>query len=180
MNADVPTQLFRLGTLLQERRMNAPIAWLRSAGAVSMAWGCGDMLCQTMEQKAWERERTAQCMIVGLTIMGPVSHGFELVNERLFPGSAVRAVIQKVLTRVVCAPGFLSLSFGGLAFMRGHDIIDAVTSNVVPAWCTGTMFWPAVAAFSYRFIPVVSRPAFGSCVGALWSTYISFRAHAVR
>jgi len=158
--------------------MNSPYAWSRSVGAVGLAWGVGDVICQQVEQPAaWDRVRTLQFVSVGTLVMGPTSHGFELLNERLFPGNAMREVAKKVLFRVCCAPGFLTLSFGGLALVRGHDVLDAVTNNVWPAWCAGTLFWPAVSCFTYKFVPVATRPAFGSTVGALWSSYLSYIAH---
>ena len=78
--------------------------------------------------------------------------------------------------RVTIAPCFLSLSFGSLAFIRGRDVGDAIATSVWPAWKVGTAFWPAVSLATYRFVPVQWRPAVGSCVGAVWSTYLSFAA----
>ena len=69
--------------------------------------------------------------------------------ERALPGNAAREIAGKVLTRVVLAPCFLSLSFGSLALVRQRDVADAVRSSVWPAWKTGTLFWPAISVAQY-------------------------------
>ncbi|KAJ8602948.1 hypothetical protein CTAYLR_001538 [Chrysophaeum taylorii] len=136
-----------------------------------------DLCCQRLEGGEFDGRRTTQFVFVAITVMGPANHGFELVMERVFPGTALRQVGAKVVSRVCCAPVFLSLNFASLAMVRDGDPVTAVTTNVVPAWLTGTMFWPAASAFTYRVVPVAGRAAFGSVLGAFWSTYLSFVAH---
>ena len=159
--------------------MMTPIAWARSLGTVTTSFSIGDVAAQRVTGEAdwkWDAKRTLEFAAVGLCVMGPTSHLFESAIERTVPGTEIRAVVTTVLTRVTVAPCFLSLSFGSLAFLRGRDVSDAICSSVWPAWKTGTLFWPAVSLATYRFVPVHWRPAVGSCVGAVWSTYLSFVA----
>uniref|UniRef100_A0A7S3K1N3 Uncharacterized protein n=1 Tax=Aureoumbra lagunensis TaxID=44058 RepID=A0A7S3K1N3_9STRA len=160
--------------------MNA-VAWGRSICAVGLAWGAGDIMCQSIEKNGslneLDKKRTIDFILVGGLLLGPANHAFELWVEQTFPGIALRQICKKVLTRVFIAPGFLTLSFGAVAFIKGDDIQNAVLLNVFPAWCTGSLFWPLASAFAYRFVPLTARPAFGSALGAIWSTYLSFMAH---
>lgn len=110
-------------------------------------------------------------------MLGPMSHGFEMQIERLVPGNASRAVAIKVVTRILVAPAFLGANFGSLALVRGRDAVAECAGKVPAAWKTGTVFWPAFSVVQYRFVPLQYRPAVGSAVGALWSTYLSHVAH---
>lgn len=153
------------------------MAWARSMAAVGFAYGVGDMACQRLESRTLDQKRTAEFAAVGSAIIGPLNHGYELVLERRFPGAAVRQVLYKVVSRMVCAPVFLTVNFASLALVRNRDAIEAVRKNVVPAWATGTFFWPAVSLVVYRYVPLTLRPAVGSVIGAVWSTYLSFMSH---
>mmetsp|Transcript_18896 Transcript_18896/g.56143 ORF Transcript_18896/g.56143 Transcript_18896/m.56143 type:complete len:172 (-) Transcript_18896:24-539(-) len=161
--------------------MNTPAGWARSMLSVGASCAFGDCAAQKVtapdpEDFRWDSRRTAEFVGVGACVMAPCSHLFEMTLERQFPGVHVKAIASKVMSRVVLAPCFLSVSFGALALVRGRDVWDAVSSSVWPAWKTGTLFWPAISVFQYRFVVVHWRPAFGSVVGAFWSTYLSWVA----
>jgi hypothetical protein len=178
-------------------KMASAGAYVRSCMAVGTAFLTGDVLCQrigassspaerteaTSEASSspagfqWDAVRTAQFALVGTTILGPASHTLELLLEKSFPGATVRPIAQKVASRVAVAPLFLSLNFGSLALLRGQDVRAALESKVFPAWQTGSLFWPAVAAITYRFVPLTARPATGAVVGTIWSSYLSWVAH---
>ena len=87
---------------------------------------------------------------------------------------------KKVAARVLVAPVFLSLNFGTLALLRGEDAVFALRQKVLPAWQTGTLFWPVVAALTYRYVPLLARPATGAAVGVVWSSFLSWVAHGGR
>lgn len=160
--------------------MATPAAYARSCAAVCASFTVGDVVCQHIEGPAWRHRRTAEFALVGGVVLGPASHTLELWLERLFPGTAVRAIAQKVGSRVLVSPFFLSLNFGTLALLRGQDILAALRAKVAPAWQTGCLFWPAVAAVTYKFVPLAARPAAGSAVGCVWSSYLSWVAHSRR
>eukprot|EP00966_Prymnesium_polylepis_P324988 7380986-Prymnesium_polylepis.1 len=161
------------------RAMASPGAYARSAAVVCASFSVGDCVCQQIEANgAWKRRRTAEFALVGGALMGPASHTLELGLERFFPGATCRAIAKKVAARVLVSPLFLSLNFGSLAVLRGHEVAATLRAKVLPAWQTGSMFWPLVAAFTYRFVPLQARPAFGSVVGCVWSCYLSWVAHA--
>lgn len=154
------------------------MSWAKSMTAVGGASFLGDAACQWLEGKtSLDNRRSLEFVLVSGLIMAPVNHGYELVAEKIFPGTAMAQVWRKVLSRMACAPAFLSLNFGSLALARNKDATEAISENVLPAWITGTFFWPAASAFAYRFVPLGSRPAFGSLLGAFWSTYLSFMAY---
>ena len=166
--------------------MARPAAYARSCAAVCTSFTVGDCICQRIEASAphaasesgWQRRRTAEFALVGGALMGPASHTLELALEWFFPGASGRAIVRKVASRVAVSPAFLSLNFGSLALLRGQDAAEALRTKVVPAWITGSLFWPVVAAFTYRFVPLQARPALGSAVGCVWSCYLSWVAHA--
>ena len=160
--------------------MARPMAYARSCAAVCTSMAIGDSVCQRIESSdaSWSPRRTAEFALVGGVVLGPASHTLELGLEALFPGATGRAIARKVGSRVLVAPLFLSLNFGSLASLRGQDVAAALRSRVLPAWQTGSLFWPVVAAFTYRFVPLQTRPAFGSVVGCVRSSYLSRVAHA--
>jgi hypothetical protein len=108
--------------------------------------------------------------------MAPMTHTLEAGLEHLFPGASLRPIAAKVMTRVFVAPVFLCTSFGAIAMLRGEPVGAALRAKVLPAWQAGSLFWPAVAALTYRFIPVGARPATGAVVGSVWSCYLSWVA----
>ena len=164
-------------------KMASAGAYVRSCMAVGTAFLTGDMLCQRIEASSsptdfnWDHVRTSQFALVGTTVLGPASHTLELLLEKYLPGASVRPIAQKVASRVAVAPLFLSLNFGSLALLRGQDVQAALESKVLPAWKTGSLFWPAVAAIPYRLVPLTARPATGAVVGTIWSSYLSWVAH---
>ena len=159
--------------------MAHPLAYARSMCVVCTTFSVGDIICQRLETdgKHWKQQRTAEFATVGGLVMGPASHTLEWQLERIFPGVRLLPVAQKVLSRVVVSPLFLSLNFGSLALLRGDDVRTSLSQKVLPAWQTGCLFWPGVAAFTYRFVPLTWRPTFGACVGCVWSCYLSYVAH---
>ncbi|KAJ1446440.1 hypothetical protein M885DRAFT_546493 [Pelagophyceae sp. CCMP2097] len=162
--------------------MNMPAAWARSALAVGTSSMCGDLVCQRLhaadnDDFTWDARRTASFGLVGFVALGPASHGFELLLEKLAPGSGALSVAKKVGARVVSAPVFLSISFGGLALLGGRDVMQALSTGVLPAWYIGSFFWPPVSIVLYRYVSLTARPAAASLVGAGWATYISFVAN---
>lgn len=108
--------------------------------------------------------------------MAPMSHTLEAGLEFIFPGSTAWPILQKVACRVAVAPVFLSLSFGALAYLHSEPVVAAVKAKVPGAWRTGSLFWPAVSAVTYRFVPLAARPAVGAAVGSVWSCYLSWVA----
>ena len=158
--------------------MATPRAYLRSMTAVTASFTVGDLACQRIENKPeFEPRRTARFAFVGGAILGPASHTLELLLERTFPGASVRPIAQKVLCRIAVAPVFLSLNFGTLAVLKGEDVFAALHSKVLPAWQTGSLFWPLVAAVTYPYVPLLARPATGAAVGTVWGAFLSWVAH---
>ena len=108
--------------------------------------------------------------------MAPMSHTLEYGLERVFPGATVRPIAQKVVARIFVAPVFLSTSFGALALLRAEPVREAIVAKVPPAWKTGSLFWPAIAVVTYRFVPLWLRPPTGAVVGSVWSCFLSWVA----
>mmetsp|Transcript_107822 Transcript_107822/g.344205 ORF Transcript_107822/g.344205 Transcript_107822/m.344205 type:complete len:169 (+) Transcript_107822:50-556(+) len=157
--------------------MARPTAYARSCAAVCASFALGDVACQRIEGEEWHPRRTTEFAFVGGAVLGPASHTLELGLERFFPGTGVRSIARKVGCRVLVSPLFLSLNFGSLAALRGQDVSAQLRSKVFPAWQTGCFFWPAVATLTYKFVPLLARPAAGSAVGCAWSCYLSLVAH---
>ena len=156
-------------------------AYSRSMAAVCVSFTTGDLICQSIEAGSVSSEkklgRTAQFAAVGGCILGPASHTLEFLLERFMPGTSALPIAKKVAARVVVSPLFLSLNFGSLALLRGQDAIAAIRTRVLPAWQTGCLFWPFVAALTYRYVPLPARPATGAAVGVVWGSFLSWVAH---
>ena len=156
-------------------------AYSRSMSAVCISFTTGDLICQSIEAGSVSSEkklgRTAQFAAVGGCILGPASHTLEFLLERFIPGTSALPIAKKVAARVIVSPLFLSLNFGSLALLRGQDAIAAIRTRVLPAWQTGCLFWPFVAALTYRYVPLPARPATGAAVGVVWGSFLSWVAH---
>jgi hypothetical protein len=156
-------------------------AYLRSMSVIALSYTVGDTVCQFIEASAWRNpRRTAEFAVVGGLLMAPMSHTLEAGLERIFPGASLRPIAAKVISRIFIAPIFLCVSFGSIAVLRGEPIDAALRAKVLPAWKVGLLFWPAVSALTYRFIPVGARPATGAMVGSVWSCYLSWVAFSRR
>ena len=98
-----------------------------------------------------------------------------LIAERLFPGSAMRAVMQKVLLGVCVAPLAISTAFSGVLFFDGRSLADTQVTqgrgrgratllrcitvtlvqaklrrDVIPTWSTGLAYWPLASVVMFR------------------------------
>ena len=157
--------------------MLTPRAYARSISAITCSYVAGDVACQHIEASSWRnRRRTAEFAAVGGGLMAPMSHTLEYGLERVFPGATVRPIAQKVVARILVAPVFLSTSFGALALLRAEPVREAIVAKVPPAWKTGSLFWPAIAVVTYRFVPLWLRPPTGAVVGSVWSCFLSWVA----
>lgn len=126
-------------------------------------------------------QRVVNMAATGATLMGPWSFAQFLVAERLFPGSAMRAVMSKVALGVCVAPLAISTAFTGVLFYDGKGAADVqakLQSCVVPTWTTGLAYWPLVSVVMFRFVPFAHRATAGAMFGALWNIYLSFRANS--
>jgi hypothetical protein len=167
--------------------MASPQAYLGSCFAVGTALSLGDSCTQFIERtyapaeglvpKPWSLRRTAEFATMGVCVLAPASHTLELLLERFMPGTGGMAIAQKVGSRVMVSPLFLSLNFGTLALMRGQDVRAELSAKVLPAWQVGALFWPGVAALTYKFVPLLARPATGAAVGVVWGSFLSWMAH---
>jgi len=157
--------------------MLVPSAYARSMSIIACSYAAGDVACQWLESSAWSNpRRTAEFALVGGGLMAPMSHSIEAGLEHIFPGATTRQILKKVLFRVAVAPIFLSVSFGSIALLRSESVENAVRSKVIPAWQTGSLFWPGVSFLTYRLVPLPARPATGAVVGSVWSCYLSWVA----
>ena len=157
--------------------MLTPRAYARSMSVITCSYIVGDVACQHIESRTWKnRRRTGEFALVGGGLMAPMSHTLEYGLERVFPGATVRPIAQKVVARIFVAPVFLSTSFGALALLRSEPVREAIVAKVPPAWKTGSLFWPAIAVVTYRFVPLWLRPPTGAVVGSVWSCFLSWVA----
>lgn len=169
------------GSVSSVKAMLRGRAYLRSMAVITCSYIAGDVVCQHIEAAEWRNQRrTAEFAMVGGLLMAPMSHTLEAGLEHVFPGSKLRPILQKIIARIFVAPIFLSVSFGSLALLRNEDVSGALRAKVWPAWKTGSLFWPAVAAITYRFVPLAARPATGAMVGSVWSCYLSWIAFTSR
>ncbi|KAJ1673043.1 hypothetical protein EV182_005998 [Spiromyces aspiralis] len=67
--------------------------------------------------------------------------------------------------------------FTGMTFLEGGNWDDAkakVSKAFWPTYLAGMMFWPAVQAVNFAFVPLMFRVPFASMVGIFWDTFLSW------
>ena len=125
-------------------------------------------------------DRSLTMLLTGFCVSGPWSFLVLSASERLFPGTAMRAVLSKVATNGLIAPVGISLAFTTISLLEGRGWESAkqkVQGDLGSTWLTGALYWPFVSTLNFRFVPFQWRPLFSGMAGAVWSTYMSNQAH---
>jgi hypothetical protein len=113
-------------------------------------------------------------------LVAPVSFVWNNFLERAIPGTALRAVLSKVLANGATlrphllpgvsrrrartglfAPVQISLSFTTITLLSGKTLVDArrkVQHDLPVTFAVGGMYWPVVGFIQFRFVPVRPLP----------------------
>ncbi|CAM9868679.1 unnamed protein product [Discosporangium mesarthrocarpum] len=147
----------------------------------------GDVVCQTIEgygtetEVEWDRQRTFRMGVTGLLVLCPMSYGWNLLAERLYPGTSFRSLAGKLGVQMVCMPPMVAGQFASLTLLdMGKGLADVrvkLEGELVPTLKVSTCFWPLVGIVSFRFIPVINRPAMNGFAGFFWNIYLSHQAN---
>tara|TARA_B100000780_G_scaffold261304_1_gene213682 strand:+ start:114 stop:698 length:585 start_codon:yes stop_codon:yes gene_type:complete len=163
---------------------------LITAAQVSTSMAVGDVICQCLEQDAYnlglnsvsiDVKRSSRMFLVGAFVSGPWSHCQYQLLEKFIPGNTGGAVAKKVLSAAALAPIGISLMFSSVLLLQGKSekIEDKLKDDVLETWAIGALYWPAVLTMNFKFVPLNSRPLVGAFAGSFWNIYTAYQANKV-
>jgi len=161
-------------------------SFLRTSSQVCVSMGGGDYICQLLEMKGgtrkeWDKERTARMTFVGLCVQGPWTHLQYQIMERLAAGTSAAAIAKKVVLGGLCfAPFSIAMTFTVVNFLQGKDMVAAsakIKKDLPDTWMAGTMYWPIIMTFNFKYIPIHNRPLFGAVAGSFWAIFMAYQAN---
>lgn len=117
-------------------------------------------------------------MIYGGLFHGPLVHYWLQFANTVFPGSAYKQVLKKVLIdQVMFAPVALSCFYIGLSaleFKSANYVKEEWLEKFPGTWATGACIWPFLQGFNFRFVPAKHRPLYVGIMGFFWTTLLSY------
>ena len=139
--------------------------------------------CTPTTQSTYDMHRSIRALIIGGTISIP-SYLWFMYLSRLWPTlpHMISLWMKVGLNTVVFAPVLNTYFFtvhsvlsgdSGYTWQAKAEAAWVRVKNTVPrSWLKGCLFWPAVTAFSFSFVPPMHRSIFAGVAAIGWQTYL--------
>jgi Mpv17 / PMP22 family len=152
-----------------------------TSGVLSLV---ADLAARSMSRRPLKSSSALHEMTIGLVFRAPVIHAFHvLLDNVIFAGaknqSSQSVVLAKlVIDQILFAPLFLGayIIFSGML----EDVPLKVTTRRIRKELFGMLrsnwiVWVPANYFSYAFVPLHLRVAWGGIIGLFWTTYLILR-----
>jgi len=148
--------------------------------------GIGDTIAQRIQQGPehsddwWNTERTKKISYGVCFVGSPIAYCWAQKVERLFPGTEMRPILQKMAVNNAWA-FFVSipLLFTTVSILNGRTFDGAaekVKQDLAPTFVAGLVYWPFANLWTFRLVSEATRP-YATCVSVLaWNVWLSTQA----
>ncbi|XP_049537564.1 mpv17-like protein 2 [Anopheles darlingi] len=177
--------------------MSGVVSWLRSATktafsrkyllftnvtiSISLS-GVGDIIEQhyeiyTKQQTAWDRQRTRNMSISGMTV-GVFCHNWYNFMDRRFPGRALGLVLKKVLIdQTVASPIVIFLFFATLGVLKRSswdDMCEEMRDKFLRLYTAEWVVWPPAQIINFYLLPNKYRVLYDNTISLGYDVYTSY------
>ncbi|PSN33126.1 hypothetical protein C0J52_15532 [Blattella germanica] len=159
--------------------------FLTNVGISLSLSGLGDVIQQHYEimqgeQQRWDRRRTLQMSVTGMTI-GVFCHHTYKILDKFFPGRTLRTVLKKVLVdQVVTSPLCITIFFGTLACLERSSLENFVKEMKEKGWrlyVADWVVWPPAQMINFYLLPTKYRVLYDNTISLGYDVYTSYVAH---
>jgi hypothetical protein len=153
----------------------------------------GDVNCQMIihhhnnksravkEDFVLDKVRTCRMAFLGFALIGPVSHVWYGIVNKVIPGTGAIVNLKRVLLdQGFFAPLFISTFFTTAKTLEGNkpaESVQALKDSFLDIYKSNLMLWPAAMLINFSFVPPQFQVLYANAVGLIWNSYMSFMAN---
>ncbi|XP_043936589.1 mpv17-like protein [Protopterus annectens] len=156
--------------------------WLSNVTVYGSLFASADLVQQWLtksKDEVIDLTQTAKVGLIGLCFHANFNFFWFKALEHVWPGSAARCVIKKVVTdQLVAGPITISAFYTGLSFLDGEeDVFKTVREKLWPTYKTGVVYWSTVQAVNFSIIPPFVRTAYIGACSFVWTSFLCYVRH---
>ncbi|XP_029441170.1 mpv17-like protein [Rhinatrema bivittatum] len=153
--------------------------WLTNVTVYGSLFSCADVVQQKLTKDPGDPidfTQTAKVGLVGFCFHANFNFFWLRAIERVFPGSAPRNVIRKVVCdQLMAAPITICVFYAGLSFLDGEeDILKNLREKFWPTYKTGVLCWTLIQTVNFSLVPPYIRTAYIGLCAFLWTTFLCY------
>nr|BAN20755.1 pmp22 peroxisomal membrane protein, putative [Riptortus pedestris] len=147
--------------------------------------GFGDVLQQNYmilqgEKKAWNKRRTFNMSVTGLTVGAVCHHWYNYLDKKL-PGRTLKIVLKKCLIdQIFFSPFYISVFFVTIGLLENSSLSQTVKEIInkgkhlyVAEW----IVWPPAQIINFYFLPTKYRVLYDNTISLGYDIYTSYVKH---
>lgn len=143
--------------------------------------GVGDVIEQhyeimTGEMQQWDRRRTTNMSISGMTVGVFCHHWYKYLDNRL-PGRGIKLVLKKVLIdQTVASPCVIFLFFITLGVLRKStpaEVWDEIKDKSIRLYTAEWVVWPPAQIINFYLLPTRYRVLYDNTISLGYDVYTS-------
>lgn len=90
----------------------------------------------------------------------------------------MQALKKTAFGQVTIFPVYLAVFFMYSSMLEGKNLpaaVEKTRSKFVPSYAVGTVFWPIVNIFNFKYIPPQGRVLYVGMAGIVWNSFLSWQ-----
>ncbi|XP_030053600.1 mpv17-like protein [Microcaecilia unicolor] len=153
--------------------------WLTNVTIYGSLFSCADVAQQLLTKDPGDAvcfRQTAKVGLVGFCFHANFNFFWLRFIERVFPGSAPRNVIRKVMCdQLFAGPVTISVFYTGLSFLDGkEDVFKDLREKFWPTYKSGVLCWTLIQTVNFSLVPPFIRTIYIGLCAFLWTTFLCY------
>ncbi|KAK7114994.1 mpv17-like protein isoform X1 [Littorina saxatilis] len=119
--------------------------------------------------------KTARIGTTGACVIAPLVLTWIRIVELMFPGSAMKMVLKKVVIEQICfTPVTISSFYLATNALEGKSGIPELEAKFKKTYQAGMTFWPFVQMVNFRFVSHHYKPVFTASASFVWTIFLCY------